>query len=407
MIRYLENLRAGILEPQALITAETTKRSYSLKLSKLRDVENAQSAGVNSLDVDLVEGKYLLSGAIDGSIYIHNLHNFTGSPNFTARVVSKTDRTNPCAHKYSVECVQWYPFDTGMFVSSGMDKHLRVWDTNCMIPAEIYNFEGRIFQHHMSSASASNLPIVVASSVNQVILIDVRTGSSVHELRGHTSSVLTCKWSPKEEFFLATGSCDSKVLLWDVRSSKSCLKSLDQHNSTGWSSTNTGLAHDGYVNGLCFTSDGLYLLTFGTDKRLRLWTTFDGRNEMINFGKIKNDSKKCIQFDVTINASPKIVYVPSEGSIFLYNVESGEKINTLLGHYNSVNCCVYHPFYHELYSGGNDRNVLIWTADHCQSAAYDESVKSHSIQSKQPPMRRTLNARRNITADTWSSDEEG
>lgn len=26
--------------------------------------------------------------------------------------------------------VQWYPFDTGMFISGGVDGRVKVWDTN-------------------------------------------------------------------------------------------------------------------------------------------------------------------------------------------------------------------------------------------------------------------------------------
>jgi DNA excision repair protein ERCC-8 len=127
---------------------------------------------------------------------------------------------------------------------------------------------------------------------------------------------------------------------------------------------------------------------------------------MVNYGKIPNDTKKCMQFDVTVSSDPKLVYVPSEGNIFMYEIQSGVKVNTLLGHYNCVNSCIYHPFYHELYSAGNDRNVLIWTADHCQGAAYEEHLKSQN-QKREPFERRTLFVRRNVTGDTWSSDEEG
>lgn len=41
-------------------------------------------------------------------------------------------RNHPDVHKYSVETVQWYPHDTGMFTSSSFDKTLKVWDTNTL-----------------------------------------------------------------------------------------------------------------------------------------------------------------------------------------------------------------------------------------------------------------------------------
>lgn len=35
-------------------------------------------------------------------------------------------------HKYAVTSVGWYPFDTGMFVTSSYDTTIKVWDTNTM-----------------------------------------------------------------------------------------------------------------------------------------------------------------------------------------------------------------------------------------------------------------------------------
>jgi len=40
-------------------------------------------------------------------------------------------------------------------------------------------------------------------------------------------------------------------------------------------------AHNGRVNGLCFTADGLHLLTTGTDDRMRLWDSATGENTLV------------------------------------------------------------------------------------------------------------------------------
>lgn len=41
-------------------------------------------------------------------------------------------RSSQYVHKFSVETVQWYPYDTGMFVSSAFDKTMKVWDTETL-----------------------------------------------------------------------------------------------------------------------------------------------------------------------------------------------------------------------------------------------------------------------------------
>ena len=40
-------------------------------------------------------------------------------------------------------------------------------------------------------------------------------------------------------------------------------------------------AHNGYVTGMTFTDDGLFLVTMGTDQRARLWDVFTGINMLV------------------------------------------------------------------------------------------------------------------------------
>jgi DNA excision repair protein ERCC-8 len=39
--------------------------------------------------------------------------------------------------KFGVSSVAWYPFDTGMFISSSFDNTVNVWDTNTMTVGSI------------------------------------------------------------------------------------------------------------------------------------------------------------------------------------------------------------------------------------------------------------------------------
>ena len=75
----------------------------------------------------------LLSGGGDGVIVIHDVNNTSGVPQCTYPSICSVGRSNRYKHKFSVQTIQWYPLDTGMFISSGFDKLLKVWDTNTLV----------------------------------------------------------------------------------------------------------------------------------------------------------------------------------------------------------------------------------------------------------------------------------
>ncbi|NWI90935.1 ERCC8 protein, partial [Pitta sordida] len=256
-------------------------------------------------------------------------------------------RSHPDVHRFSVETVQWYPHDTGMFTSSSFDKTLKIWDTNTLQPADVFNFEGTVYSHHMSPVATKHCLIAVGTKSPKVQLCDLKSGSSSHILQGHRQAVLAVSWSPCHEYVLATGSADGKVKLWDVRRASGCLNTLDQHNGekSKASSEAANTAHNGRVNGLCYTSDGLHLLTIGTDDRMRLWNSSTGENTLVNYGKVCNESRKGLKFAISCGCNPEFVFVPYGSTIAVYTVFTGELITILRGHYSTVNCCVYQPHF--------------------------------------------------------------
>ncbi|XP_059031043.1 DNA excision repair protein ERCC-8 isoform X3 [Mustela nigripes] len=285
MLGFLLARQAGLDDPLRLRRAESTRRVLGLELNKDRDVERIHGSGVNTLDIEPVEARYMLSGGSDGVIVLYDLENSSRQPYYTCKAVCSVGRSHPDVHKYSVETVQWYPHDTGMFTSSSFDKTLKVWDTNTLQTADIFNFEETVYSHHMSPVATKHCLVAVGTRGPKVQLCDLKSGSCSHILQvifaGHRQEILAVSWSPRCEYVLATASADSRVKLWDVRRASGCLITLDQHNgkkSQAVESANT--AHNGKVNGLCFTSDGLHLLTVGTDNRMRLWNSSNGENTL-------------------------------------------------------------------------------------------------------------------------------
>uniref|UniRef100_A0A8D0J4U1 ELOVL fatty acid elongase 7 n=1 Tax=Sus scrofa TaxID=9823 RepID=A0A8D0J4U1_PIG len=226
--------------------------------------------------------------------------------------------------------------------------------------------------------------------------LDIEPVEGRYCFAGHRQEILAVSWSPRYEYILATASADSKAKLWDVRRASGCLITLDQHNgkkSQAVESANT--AHNGKVNGLCFTSDGLHLLTVGTDNRMRLWNSSNGENTLVNYGKVHNDSRKGLKFTVSCGCSTEFVFVPYGSTIAVYTIYSGEQITMLKGHYKSVDCCVFQSNFQELYSGSRDCNILAWVPSLYESVPDNDEATTKS----------QLNP---AFEDAWSSsDEEG
>uniref|UniRef100_A0A1B6M7U1 Uncharacterized protein n=1 Tax=Graphocephala atropunctata TaxID=36148 RepID=A0A1B6M7U1_9HEMI len=357
-------------------------------LSSDTDFELTHTSSVNCLDVD-INGRYLLSGAKNGTIIIHDLFNYTGIPSYRCKAlvsIRRTEGSNNIA--FSIETAQWYPFDSGLFTTSGMDNFVKLWDTESKKMFEKFHFNGKIYHHHISPVGTGTTPLIgVATETNQVFLLDMRSGQCSHELRGHTSSVMCCAWSPTHTYYLASGSCDSSICLWDIRSARARLGALDFRNRQ-----DSAQAHNGFVNGITFTPDGRLLMSLGTDNQLRCWDFHMQKHREIVYEDVHIRKNKAIKFGVFGYGNLNVCLVPSDSNINIYEIETGMKLNTLSGHYNLVNTCYFQKDRLELYSGGQDRNILFWT----RFKALNDSEDTYCTQ-KAKKMK--------VEADNWSDDE--
>uniref|UniRef100_A0A3Q1EY35 DNA excision repair protein ERCC-8 n=1 Tax=Acanthochromis polyacanthus TaxID=80966 RepID=A0A3Q1EY35_9TELE len=374
MLGFLTARQVGLDDPLRLRRAESTRRVLGLKLNPDRDVDRIHGNGINTIDIDAIEVFHLLNYSSLWMCDKCKIHCSNGWGYYQCR--------NRYVHKFSVETVQWYPYDTGMFVSSSFDKTMKVWDTETLKPAEVFEFEGNVYSHHLSPIARKHSLIAVGTKNPKIQLCDLKSGSRIHVLHGHRGEVLSVRWSPRYEHILASASADSKVKVWDVRRASGSLFTLDQHNGdkSKASSEAVNTAHNGRVNGLCFTGDGLHLLTAGTDDRMRLWNSASGENTLVNYGKVCNESRKRLQFTVSRGCSPEFVFVPCGSSVAVYALHTGELVTMLRGHYNNVDCCEFHPDYQELYSGGKDCNILAWVPVLRVSDVEEETSRENKVQ---------------------------
>ncbi|KAL3160881.1 hypothetical protein ABBQ38_009274 [Trebouxia sp. C0009 RCD-2024] len=381
---------SGLLQRQSEQSQRTfTKqleadRVRSLAFDTSKQISSIHKGGVTWLHLERSENRYLLAGSADCSVAVYDVAQPTqGDKADTGRgdcgSVLKITSSNPDCHRYSVSSVAWYPVDTGLFVTGSFDHQVKVWDANLGQAACSFTFPDRVFGVAMSSAAATHCLIAVVGGDPHVKLCDPATGGFTHSLVGHREPVWAVSWSLDCEYHLVTGGCDGQVRMWDVRT-YNCLQVFDEQitqkpkakPSRPDSASNRkrakaeqakkaeATAHDGRVTGILPTPDGLHWLTAGTDNRLRLWDAQHNYHLLVNYPQTFNSSMKARQLAVA--GEEDVIFHPSGGIIQCLHRLTGQKLGTLRGHLDTVNCCCYNSYQQELYSGGNDCNIIVWAA---------------------------------------------
>ncbi|XP_010909113.1 WD repeat-containing protein ATCSA-1 isoform X2 [Elaeis guineensis] len=424
MWKAVKDREAGFLLPSSFATRIRSHRVASLDLSNHKEIVSPHNGAINSLQVDLTEARYLLSGSSDGSAAVYDIQHAT---DYERGLIAKhkslfvVDKQHNHGHRYAISTAIWYPVDTGLFITGSFDHYIKVWDTNTTQVVMDFKMPGKVYRTAMSSIATTHMLIAAGSTDVQVRLCDIASGAFTHTLSGHRDGVMSLEWSTSSEWILVTGGCDGAIRFWDIRRA-GCFRVLDQSRSqlgrrpplaestskkgsvTGQSSSvksmvsqrriplgnemkqlrahrksqnltrgpvvqrlhpglssshNRATAHYGAVTGLRATGDGMYLLSSGSDSRLRLWDVDSGCNTLVNFEAMRLQPTKALQLAVTQDSS--LVFVPCLATVKAYDVRSGMTFRTFRGHYELVNCCCLSSQDQELYTGSNDRQILVWS----------------------------------------------
>lgn len=234
MWKEVKDRELGRIRPALLANRVQSRRICSLELANRKEIISAHKGAVNSIQIDLTEGRYLLSGASDGSAAVYDIQQATGYDGGGLVAKHKSlfvvDKQLEHGHQYGISSVFWYPVDTGLFVTGSFDHHVKVWDTNTTQVEIQFKLPGKVHGVAMSSVSTTHMLIAAGTEDVQVRLCDMASGAFTHTLSGHRDGVWAVRWSASNEWILATGGCDGSIRFWDIRRA-GCFRVLDQLES--------------------------------------------------------------------------------------------------------------------------------------------------------------------------------
>ncbi|KAG0689898.1 hypothetical protein C6P40_004246 [Pichia californica] len=319
---------------------------------------NAHSASVNSLSLDKLNNRFLLSGSSDSSIKLWDLNSNSYNENNNDEILYKPIHTLPMksVHSFGVTKVKWWP-DNGMWLSSSYDFKLNLYDTNEMSVVHSFKLNSRIldFDFYPYLGNSSIVCCCLDGGVGGLKLVDLRTLSDSQNLgaggksNGGVGYMSSCCWSPIDDNICIGGGIDGSCFAWDIRSSKKYLfeldinytdniykqrkrQKLDLNNRRNKNLMMNSKAHHGSINSIMFNQDGSSLYTLGNDEKLRLWNmdiTHHKKptHKAINFGPlIRNKFRQHIEMCLSPISETEIqfLWVPSDnGELLVYRADDG------------------------------------------------------------------------------------
>lgn len=231
----------------------------------------------------------------------------------------------------------------------------------------------------------------------EVILCDLRTGTSTHRLQGHDGAVKATHWSPRIQHLLLSSGEDHTVRMWDVRASRAFLMALDPgtHPGEGHRKVSKRLkkipqAHKSQVVSLSFTHDGLWILTFDSAGELKLWDSSTGKQKEVKYGSFPHQCRRSMRMAVTPSMYPDLVFLPYSKGVSVLEIFTGHVVNVLGSHLGLLYGVIYNPNTMHVYTFANDQNFIVWIPK----------------QMKAMPWKWEDEGDKDLTQDNWSSDED-
>ena len=318
------------------------------------------------------DGKLLAYATADGSIVLCEVA--TGRPRATLR-----------GHTKRVEALA-FGTDDKQLHSSGADRTARIWD-----PAT-----GRLvgtFRCELSTQlliSPDGRTVAIRGSLDRLSLCDFETGRELAHFAEHRAQMLTMRFSPRGDKFVAAETYPTNVMrAWEVPSGRLIATMRGHENQvnhilfspdetrivTGsmdrtvriWDATAGGpqerrallelVGHTGWVHHATFSPDGTRIVSSAHDRTLRYWDAKTGRLLGVLHGHSMDVQLAAYRADGSVIASSS-----ADGTVRLWEVSAIERGSAIRGHEKFVYGVAFHPDGKRIASAAWDGTARTWDA---------------------------------------------
>ena len=187
--------------------------------------------------------------------------------------------------------------------------------------------------------SPSNDQVAVGCSNGKMQVYNISNASKNIDINAHTGFVWTVAYSPDGNY-LITGGSDKKVKIWTKTGA--AMRTLDGHTDA--------------VYQVKVSNDGQYIVSCSADNTIRIWNFSDGK-----LLRTISQHKKAVKGVAISPDGSKIASASEDSSAFIFDFTTGKVLDTiLLKDSSSVNAIAWSPDGGKIATGNANSDISIW-----------------------------------------------